>query len=320
MLRQGGGSTFGVITRVTLKTHPSPKIVNYSLNIGTPNTTDPALFDMIAYILSQYPYLSSYGVSGYGFWATYYPLSANVTVAGFMGAFVVQDTTNTSLIEAIFQPLVDHINSEWPNRFFQVPSNTTAYSSFAAWYADNYDTSRVGNDSYVGSRLLPASALTGPDGNLTSNAAYLRQFTSASSFATAYLVAGGTVANTSAIPGGGNAVNPAWRTSLVHATTAVTVPWQNLTARAEGILALNASVAALREMAPDSGAYVNEADPYEPDFQHAFWGDNYERLLEIKRKVDPDDVFWCHPCVGNERWEEVDGVLCRKQVNVCGSQ
>ena len=75
---------------------------------------------------------------------------------------------------------------------------------------------------------------------------------------------------------------------------------------------IEALVAAMRKLAPDTGAYLNEANPYEPDFGRAFWGNKYERLLEIKRRVDPDDVLWCVPCVGNERWQETDdGRLCR---------
>lgn len=56
---------------------------------------------------------------------------------------------------------------------------------------------------------------------------------------------------------------------------------------------------------------TSQANLYEPDFQHAFWGTNYARLLAIKRMVDPEDVFWCAACVGNENWKEVNGVLCR---------
>ena len=70
-------------------------------------------------------------------------------------------------------------------------------------------------------------------------------------------------------------------------------------------------MAALRQVAPDMGAYINEADPNEPNFQQAFWGENYPRLLEIKRRVDPNDVLWCKPCVGNERWKEVGDLLCK---------
>jgi hypothetical protein len=73
-------------------------------------------------------------------------------------------------------------------------------------------------------------------------------------------------------------------------------------------------VAALRDLAPDMGAYLHEADTNEPNFQQTFWGDSYARLLEIKRKVDPDDVLWCKPWVGNERWEEVGTCFARSEV------
>jgi len=73
----------------------------------------------------------------------------------------------------------------------------------------------------------------------------------------------------------------------------------------------NTTVQYLRTLDPDSGAYINEADAYEPNWQQAFWGSNYERLLEIKRKVDPDDVLWCQPCVGSENWKLVGDVVCR---------
>jgi hypothetical protein len=76
-------------------------------------------------------------------------------------------------------------------------------------------------------------------------------------------------------------------------------------------LLTNTYCEALRVLAPNSGAYVNEADPNEPNPHQAFWGSNYPRLLEIKRKYDPGDVFWCTPCVGNERWKEVGNDLCK---------
>src|SRR4051812_21557592 len=46
----------------------------------------------------------------------------------------------------------------------------------------------------------------------------------------------------------------------------------------------------LREFGP--GAYGNEGDVMEPNLAEAFFRRNYERLVEIKRKVDPIEVFW----------------------------
>jgi len=32
-----------------------------------------------------------------------------------------------------------------------------------------------------------------------------------------------------------------------------------------------------------------------------YWGSNYERLLDVKTKYDPHNMFWCHHCVGSDR-------------------
>ncbi|GMH56625.1 hypothetical protein TrRE_jg9583 [Triparma retinervis] len=40
------------------------------------------------------------------------------------------------------------------------------------------------------------------------------------------------------------------------------------------------------------GAYVNEPDPQIEDFEDRFWGDKFEKLQEIKRRVDVGDIFW----------------------------
>lgn len=57
----------------------------------------------------------------------------------------------------------------------------------------------------------------------------------------------------------------------------------------------------LRAITPDGGAYQNEADTYEPNHIHSFWGqDNYNRLLKIKKEVDPSNLITCHQCVGAE--------------------
>jgi len=62
----------------------------------------------------------------------------------------------------------------------------------------------------------------------------------------------------------------------------------------------------LREITPNSGAYMNEGDYYEPNWTLAFYGDNYERLLEIKKKYDPDYMFQVWNGVGGLRSESDD--------------
>ena len=51
---------------------------------------------------------------------------------------------------------------------------------------------------------------------------------------------------------------------------------------------------------------------FEPDFKDAFYGANYDRLLRIKDKWDPDGVLYGATAVGGDRWrEDEDGRLCR---------
>lgn len=58
----------------------------------------------------------------------------------------------------------------------------------------------------------------------------------------------------------------------------------------------------LRDLAPEVGSYVSESDFFAEDWQKAFWGDNYERLLRTKRRYDPDGLFIIHHGVGSEAW------------------
>jgi FAD/FMN-containing dehydrogenase len=57
---------------------------------------------------------------------------------------------------------------------------------------------------------------------------------------------------------------------------------------------------ALLAVAPGAGSYVSESDYFQRDWQRAFWGGNYERLLAAKRRYDPDGLFFVHHGVGSE--------------------
>lgn len=66
----------------------------------------------------------------------------------------------------------------------------------------------------------------------------------------------------------------------------------------------------LRAIAPDPGSYVSESDFFEQSWQKSFWGANYPRLAAIKKKYDPDDLFFVHHGVGSEEWS-ADGFTRR---------
>ncbi|KAF9004392.1 hypothetical protein BDQ17DRAFT_1198223, partial [Cyathus striatus] len=54
-----------------------------------------------------------------------------------------------------------------------------------------------------------------------------------------------------------------------------------------------------RDVSPGAGSYLNEADVNEPNWQDLFWGTKYDRLCEIKQKVDPWGLFYAPIAVGS---------------------
>ena len=56
----------------------------------------------------------------------------------------------------------------------------------------------------------------------------------------------------------------------------------------------------LGQATPGGGTYMNEADYFEPDWQQSFYGVHYDRLLAIKRRYDPTNLFKVHHGVGSE--------------------
>jgi FAD/FMN-containing dehydrogenase len=66
--------------------------------------------------------------------------------------------------------------------------------------------------------------------------------------------------------------------------------------------AVASSMDELLKVIEDAGSYVSESDFFEPKWGHSFWGTNYSRLAAVKRKYDPEGLFFVHHGIGSEAW------------------
>jgi len=92
---------------------------------------------------------------------------------------------------------------------------------------------------------------------------------------------------------------PAWRKAYAHLIT---------------VGSEQSDVTPLRKLAPNMGEYANEASRLTPDWRNAFWGSNYGRLSEIKKKYDPGHLFWVTPGIDADAWTVKGQRLCKATV------
>jgi FAD/FMN-containing dehydrogenase len=65
---------------------------------------------------------------------------------------------------------------------------------------------------------------------------------------------------------------------------------------------IDAATAVLRTVAPRGGSYISESNYFNPDWADAFWGANAAPLQAVKRRYDPDGLFFVHHGVGSDAW------------------
>jgi hypothetical protein len=214
--KQGGGSTFGVITSVTFKAFPSSPYATVFAFLATAPGTE-AFWEVAANVLSQLPQLNDQGISGYTFVApgfTSAALNVTIPVDTYYGVFnlplLYPGNSSASLASAI-SAVFATATAAYPFQFAKSVT-PTLYKDFYSYYAINNGPLDAGSDIVVGSRLLDEEALTS---NHTAVKEAFKAATPSGSSTSAYLVGGKGVRN--AVPrGGSNAVNPAWRKALVH--------------------------------------------------------------------------------------------------------
>ena len=66
--------------------------------------------------------------------------------------------------------------------------------------------------------------------------------------------------------------------------------------------AVDEAAAELRKIVPVFGSYVSESNYFNGAWKQAFWGNSYRKLHAVKAKYDPDGLFFVHHGVGSEGW------------------
>ncbi|KAL8965829.1 MAG: hypothetical protein Q9183_003668, partial [Haloplaca sp. 2 TL-2023] len=268
-IRGGGGGTYGIVISTTVKAHPTTSVSAQQLSFAPLNFTYmPEFMKAVEIVHNAYPDLSDAGYAGYGSWSIASPTplvyNYNYTLGGPIEANFSTGFTHTVSVfgksvneaRAIFAPVNDKL-AEFNERSLFI--NTT-YSSFTT-YAEYYTAlsgieSPIGASAAIGSRLLDRAALTSSrlGETLKIIAGTPEQFTSNNII----FVGGGQVARDSEDEFSG--VNPAWRTSYVH--NVVARGWapgaDQETRKAVYSDITNVKVRALKDLAPGTGAYMNE--------------------------------------------------------------
>jgi FAD binding domain/Berberine and berberine like len=72
---------------------------------------------------------------------------------------------------------------------------------------------------------------------------------------------------------------------------------------------IRTAMTALRQAAPDAGSYVSECDYTLENWQTACWGPHWVRLEAIKAKYDPKAIFTVHHGIGSENGGSVSNLV-----------
>ncbi|MEO5681587.1 MAG: FAD-binding oxidoreductase [Chitinophagaceae bacterium] len=85
----------------------------------------------------------------------------------------------------------------------------------------------------------------------------------------------------------------------------------DVTEARRGATKINQAIKDLLQVAPGAGSYISESNFFEKNWQQSFWGANYPRLAAVKKKYDPEGLFFVRHGAGSEVWSD-DGFTRNK--------
>ncbi|KAG8736933.1 hypothetical protein FRC10_008706 [Ceratobasidium sp. 414] len=261
-LRGGGGGTYGVALDVTYKTHPALDSI-VGMVFASNVTSTQKLTEITDVFFRTLPNITDHG------------------------------NPDTATTNATLQPLFDWVSN---NPGTQVISQGTVHPTFYNFFTNWIMDVGIATPAWLGGRLISRSALEKSSAKLADSAVNIPSYIGT----TINIVGGGVIDK---IDPESTGLNPQWRKEALVSWNPSS-GWTDDTP-AEMIKVFKAAVTNVtQELGKigglDHAAYLNEADPEEPQWKKAFFGKHYDRLLKIKRQVDPMGVFTCNRCVGSD--------------------
>lgn len=311
-LKGGGGGTFGVVTRVTLRTHELPKYFG-SVDGKITAKTDSSYLELIEQFIDFYR--EKLNNEHWGEQAT---LNPDNTVTFH---FVFQDLNKKQAMK-VWSPLIKWVKAR--PEAFEISIDAVDVPAYNWWNYDYWKKLRFGNVVHYRDNLYYWKGNQGEVGlylyahrtrwiplDLFNKNFAKTLFDASRHWPIAlHFNKGLSGAPKETLERDKNtSINPIAFKSVALAILAAIeqdvypgVPGHepDLEKGAEQKYHLDAAAQMLIDATPGSGTYSNESDYFEKDWQSSFWGENYARLLQIKQKYDPDNLFNCHHSVGSE--------------------
>ena len=323
-VKGGGGGAFGVLTKLTLRTHELPK--TFGAVFGTVKAASDAAFrDLIARTISFYadklhnPH-----------WGEQIAFGKDNTIRIMM---VFQDLEQTEA-ENVWASFTASITASPTEFSFESPISVFAVPAQHFWdpdylrkvpglvLQDDRPGAPLGNVFYAGdsaqvgffihgykSAWLPASLLQPAERQKLIDAVFAASRHWPVSFHFNKGLAG---AATEEIEAARNtAMNPAVLDAFAlviiagHGPPAFPgIPGHepDLVLARGNAEAISRAFDAVSKVAPGAGAYVSESDFFDPNWRTSFWGPNFDRLAAIKKRYDPAGLFFTHHGVGSDEW------------------
>ncbi|KAI0298128.1 hypothetical protein B0F90DRAFT_1669171 [Multifurca ochricompacta] len=272
-IRGGGPGTWGILTSVTYKARPAVPFAWVSISSSSATVDDN--YSIVQKYIEHAPVWSDLGGGSF--------INIFPKAVAFLG--VVPNVTSVQAKQS-FANVEAALPPDSSISYFDAPS---FLSFFKETFAINNEI--VGINFLLASRLIPRTYFETDAAGLASAIRKGQTFLGASADVQQIQILADSPAPK--FQDNMTSVTPAWYDSLWHVI--YTTAWENnatIEEQQELVKGIHDGAQVLRDYVPESGAYLNEADVFEPNYEVSFWSAaNAARLKEIKAKYDPRNVF-----------------------------